>query len=266
MIAPWPHALLSKSWWPWMHFVETWLSKIWDRCFTDMSVRHTASTLRGYWSFTNCNLGWSNIFSYLSFTSVDYRTPKTSSCSFKPSYPVFMGTCPFSPCSPPFLHSPHPLPAISRANLKLRYYESCTWCVGGRFRTSTPSINPPMGPTSWLNRPVPLPDNLSSDEAKLRSCNYTQTFLLSVAPLAKNLFWWLFDSPFQLLPWSSDGSTHNSLFTKGFTIVFFLSLHMRIIEHLQTAMVQGSLWFLLTDGFVSVRKGVAVCFVRCFWL
>ncbi|CAK6949629.1 unnamed protein product [Scomber scombrus] len=77
---------------------------------------------------------------------------------------------------------------LATANLKLRYYESCTWCVGGRFRTSTPSINPPMGPTSWLNRPVPLPDNLSSDEAKLRSCNYTQTFLLSVAPLAKNLF------------------------------------------------------------------------------
>lgn len=95
----------------------------------------------------------------------------------------------------PLLTSPHPLPAISRANLKLRYYESCTRCVGGRFRTSTPSINPPMGLTSWLNRPVPPLDNLSSNEAKLRSCNYTQTFLLFVSPLAKNLFWWLFDSP-----------------------------------------------------------------------
>lgn len=136
------------------------------------------------------------------------------------------------PLQSPLLASPHPLPAISRANLKLRYYDSCTRCVGGRFRTSTPSINPPMGPTSWLNHPVPLLDNLSSDEAKLRSCNYTQTFLLSVSPLAKNLLWWLFDSPFQLLPWSLDISTHNSLFAKSFTIVFFLSLHMRIIKHL----------------------------------
>ncbi|CAB1443116.1 unnamed protein product [Pleuronectes platessa] len=94
-----------------------------------------------------------------------------------------------SRCRPnlPLLSAPsHPLPAISRANLKLHYYESCTQCVGGRFRTSTPSINPPMGPTSWLNRPVPPLDNLSSsDEAKLRSCNYTRTFLLFVSPLAK---------------------------------------------------------------------------------
>lgn len=135
------------------------------------------------------------------------------------------------PLQSPLLACPHPLPAISRANLKLRYYDSCTRCVGGRFRTSTPSINPPMGPTSWLNRPVPLPDNLSSDEAKLRSCNYTQTLLLSVSPLAKNLFWWLFDSPSQLLPWSLGFSTHNGLFTKSFTIVFFLFLRVTIIKH-----------------------------------
>lgn len=61
-----------------------------------------------------------------------------------------MGTCPFPPCSPPTLISPHPLPAISRANLKLRYYESCTQRVGGQFRTSTPSINPRWGqPAGW---------------------------------------------------------------------------------------------------------------------
>lgn len=114
-----------------------------------------------------------------------------------------MGTCPFSPCSPPLLLrlSPHPLPAISRANLKLRYYESCTRCVGGRFKTSTPSINRPMGPTSWLNRPVPAPDDLSSGEANSRSRSYTQTLLRSVSPPSKNLFWWLLDSP--LSPTSS---------------------------------------------------------------
>lgn len=107
---------------------------------------------------------------------------------------VCMGTCPFSLAfSPPTPHLPHSLPAISRANLKLRYYESCTRRVGGRFRTSTPSINRLMGPTSWLNRPVPAPDNLSSDEANLRSQNNTKTFLCSVPPHGKNLFWWLFD-------------------------------------------------------------------------
>lgn len=139
------------------------------------------------------------------------------------------GNLSFFPCSLPSSQSPHPLPAISRANLKLRYYDSCTRCVGGRFRTSTPSINPWMGPTSWLNRPVRLPDNLSSDEAKLRSCNHTQTFLRSLSTVAKNLSWWLFDSPFQLFPWSLGSSAHNSLFTKSFAIVFFLSLHMRVI-------------------------------------
>lgn len=133
-----------------------------------------------------------------------------------------MGTCPFPPAAP----HPHPLPAISGANLKLCYYDCCTRCVGGQFRTSTPSINPAMGPTSWLNRPVPLPDNLSSNEAKLRSCNYTWTSLLRVSPLAKNLSWWLFDSPSRLLPWSLGSSAQTSLLTKA---VFFLSLHMRII-------------------------------------
>lgn len=68
----------------------------------------------------------------------------------------------FPPAVTPPYFPHHPLPAIYRANLKLHYYNSCTWCVGGRFRTSTPSINPQMGPTSWLNRPVPLLDDLSS--------------------------------------------------------------------------------------------------------
>lgn len=105
---------------------------------------------------------------------------------FKSHIPVCMhGNVSFSPLQFPLLASPRPLPAIYRANLKLHYYDSCTRCVGGRFRTSTPSINPPMGPTSWLNRPVPVPDNLSSNEAKLRSCDYSQNFLLSVSPLAK---------------------------------------------------------------------------------
>lgn len=131
---------------------------------------------------------------------------------------------------PPLLIYPRPLPAISRANLKLRYYESCTRRVGGRFRTSTPSINPPKGPTSWLNHRVPAPDNLSSNKANLRSRYSTQNFLHSFSPRAKNFFWWLIDSPFQLLPWSLDVSTNNSLFAKRFTLVFFLSLHMRIIE------------------------------------
>lgn len=100
------------------------------------------------------------------------------------------GNVSFFPLQFPLLASPRPLPAIYRANLKLHYYDSCTRCVGGRFRTSTPSINPPMGPTSWLNRPVPVPDNLSSNEAKLRSCDYSQNFLLSVSPLAKKKRFW----------------------------------------------------------------------------
>lgn len=107
-----------------------------------------------------------------------------------------------------------------------------------------------MGPTSWLNHPVPLPDNLSSNEAKLRSCNYTQTFLLSGSPLAVNLSWWLFDSPFHLLPWSLCTSAHYGFFTKSVTIVFSLSPHIRTINTYR----QGSLCFLLTDGFVSAHS------------
>lgn len=99
---------------------------------------------------------------------------KTCSCSSTHILVCMHENVSFFPLQLPLLASPHPLPAIYRANLKLHYYDSCTWCVGGRFRTSTPSINPPMGPTSWLNRPVPLLDNLSCVEAKLRSCNHSK--------------------------------------------------------------------------------------------
>ncbi|MEQ2164690.1 hypothetical protein GOODEAATRI_009328 [Goodea atripinnis] len=87
-----------------------------------------------------------------------------------------MGTCPFSLAVPPPFIYPHPLPAISRANLRLRYYESCTRRVGGRFRTSTPSINPVKGPTSWLSRPVPAPPAEWALEAQSRpqSCPNSQ--------------------------------------------------------------------------------------------
>lgn len=161
-----------------------------------------------------------------------------------------MGTCPFPPAVPP------PLPAISRANLKLCYYDCCTRCVGGQFRTSTPSINPAMGPTSWLNRPVPLPDNLSSDEAKLRSCNYTWTSLLCVSPLAKNLSWWLFDSPTRLLPWSLGSSAQTSLLTKA---VFFLSLHMRIIINTYRHPRDKAHFGFISTCFSSVE----VSFIHC---
>lgn len=155
-----------------------------------------------------------------------WTSPQSTGRSNRPrrSYPyACMGTCPFSlAVTPPplLLEYPRRLPAIFRANLRLRYYESSTRSVGGRFRTSTPSIKPPMGPTSWLICPVPVPYNLSSDGANLRSRNYTQTFLHFVSLSAKKLFWWLFDSPFQLLPWSLDVSTHKSLFAKKFEACF----------------------------------------------
>lgn len=182
---------------------------------------------------------------------------------FKSHIPVHAWELVLFPLQSPLLASPQPLPAISRANLKLRYYDSCTRRVGGRFRTSTPSINPLMGPTSWLNHPVLQSDNSSSDEAKLRSCNYTQTFLLSVSPLAKNLFWWLFDSPFQLLPWSLGiSSQQQPLYQKLYSCFLSASPYEDNYKHLKTSTGRGSLWFLLADDFVSV----AVCFTRCFGL
>lgn len=153
------------------------------------------------------------------------------------------------PLQSPLLASPHALPAISRANLKLRYYESCTWCVGGRFRTSTPSINPPMGPTSWLNRPVPLPDNLSSYEAKLRSCNYTQTFLLSVSPLAKKLFRWLFFdalSTTSLKPWRlhSQQPLYQKLYNCFLSVATYEGNWMLIDSHrTRLSLVSVDWWF-----------------------
>lgn len=66
------------------------------------------------------------------------RTHKRRSCAR--TWRPCMGTCPFPPCPPP------PLPAIYGANLQPRHYGSCTRRFGGRFRTSTPSINPPTGP------------------------------------------------------------------------------------------------------------------------
>lgn len=125
---------------------------------------------------------------------------------------------------------PRPLPAIYRANLKLHYYDSCTQCVGGRFRTSTPSINPPMGPTSWLNRPVPVPDNLSSDEAKLRSCNYSQNFLLSVSPLAKNLFWRPFNTSLKSGHLNSKQPLYQNLYNcLGFSRLMVLILQQTVL-------------------------------------
>lgn len=128
------------------------------------------------------------------------------------------------PLQSPLLVSPHILPAISGANLKLCYYESCTWCVGGRFRTSTPSINPPMGPTSWLNRLVPLPDNLSSDEAKLRSCNYTQPFFSPSLALLKSSFDDFLTCPFNYLLEASSRLTAASLpkDSKWFSFCFYI--------------------------------------------
>lgn len=164
MIMSWPQGFMSKCWWPCMYFVETWLSMIWGRCLSDSAaVRVSLKLYVKSAAHILCNVPLKKLVQWLY---------------------IYMGTCPF-PLQSPLLASPRALPAIFRANLKLRYYESCTWCVGGRLRTSTPSINPLMGPTSWLNRPVPPPDNLSSAEAKLRSCNYTQTFFL---PLLKSSF------------------------------------------------------------------------------
>lgn len=138
----------------------------------------------------------------------------TNSCSFKSHINAWELV--LFPLQSPFLSSPHPLPAIYRANLKLCYYDSCTQCVGGRFKTSTPSINPPMGPTSWLNRPVVLLDNLSSFEAKLRSCNYTKPFSPPFLPSLKTSFDDFSTCPFNYFPWRL-----SSLFTESLALFSF---------------------------------------------
>lgn len=171
MIAPSPQAFSSfRRWWPCVYVLETWLSQMPGWGWYDTQRAICTPPIRSL--YCSMNETSSNMYSsYLLCFPVSTLPQKNCRTHFiMLIYHIHAWERVLFPLQPPSLArvSPHPLPAISGANLKLRYYESCTQRVGGRFRTSTPSINSPMGPTSWLNRPVPMPDNLSS-KANLRS-------------------------------------------------------------------------------------------------